>query len=130
MNMFLIPWPGPLKHAVDAAASKGENRREMPRTVDGDSNALGEEVAVAALKSRDAAQFVELAVVVRDTLARVGVDKLDVEVVGLRDGEQRHGARVALQERCQSSRETPLRARRGVPLAAKLEEEEERGGLP
>lgn len=65
-------------------------------TVDGNGHGLGEDVAIGALESWDLAQAVQLLVVVADALGWLGVDQLDVEVVGLRDGEEGGGARVAL----------------------------------
>lgn len=70
-------------------------------TVDGDSDALAQDVSILALESRDLAELVELAVVVADTLGGLGVDQLDVEGVGLGDGEESRGTRVALCIPCQ-----------------------------
>lgn len=67
-------------------------------TVDGNGHGLGQDIAVRALESGDLAQLVELAVVVGD-IARSRVDKLDVEVVGLGDGEEGGGASIALRRR-------------------------------
>jgi len=69
------------------------------RTVDGNGHALSQNVSIRALEGRHAAELVELAVVVRDALERLGVNDLKLELVGLGDGEQRCGARVVLS-RC------------------------------
>ena len=68
------------------------------RTVDGNSHALGEHIAVSALESRDLAEFVEEAVVVAHALCGLGVDLLKLETVGLGDGEDGGGARVVLED--------------------------------
>ena len=65
-------------------------------TVDGNGHGLGEDIAIGALEGWDLAQAVQLLVVVANALGWLGVDQLDVEVVGLRDGEESGGARVAL----------------------------------
>lgn len=65
-------------------------------TVDSDGNGLGENEAVGALKGRDLAELVDLEVVGRDALGRLGVDKLNVEAVLLCDGKEGGGARVTL----------------------------------
>lgn len=65
-------------------------------TVDGNGHGLGEDVAIGALEGWDLAQAVQLLVVVANALGWLGVDQLDVEVVGLRDGEEGGGAGVAL----------------------------------
>lgn len=72
-------------------------------TVDSDSNRLGEDEAVGALKGRDLAELVELQVVGRDALGRLRVDELDVEAVLLCDSQERRGARVTLLVGCQLS---------------------------
>lgn len=66
------------------------------RTVDGNGNALGENVAVGALESRDLSELVQLEVLSRDTLGRLSVDNLKIELVGLCDSAQGGGAGVAL----------------------------------
>jgi len=67
------------------------------RTVDGNGNALAQDVAIGALKGWDLAELVEKAVVVRDTLGWLGVDDVEVELVCLGDSEEGSGARVVLQ---------------------------------
>lgn len=52
-------------------------------TVDGNGNALVEDVAVSADEGRDLAELVKLEVLSRDTLRGLSLDKLDVDVVGL-----------------------------------------------
>lgn len=69
-------------------------------TVDSDGNGLGENEAVGALEGRDLAELVDLQVVRRDALGRLGVDELDVEAVLLCDRKEGGGARVTLQS-CQ-----------------------------
>jgi hypothetical protein len=65
-------------------------------TVDGDGHDFAQDIAVAPLEGGNAAQLVELAVVIADALARVSLDKLDIEVVGLGDDEEGLGARILL----------------------------------
>ena len=66
------------------------------RTVDGNGHALSQNVAIRTLEGRHAAELVELAVVVRDALERLGVHDLKFELVGLGYGQERCGARVVL----------------------------------
>src|SRR5690606_31295148 len=69
-------------------------------TIDSDGNALGEDEAISTLESGDLAEGVELEVLLRDTLAGLAlVDDLDIETVGLRNGEEDRSAGVALQTR-------------------------------
>lgn len=68
------------------------------RTVDGNGNALGEDVAVSALEGGDLAELVELEVLGVDTLGRLGVNNVKVEAVGLCDGQQGGGTGVTLRE--------------------------------
>lgn len=65
-------------------------------TVDGDGHALGQNIAVGALESRNLAELVELQVVGADALAGLGVDALQLQAIGLGDGEDGGGARVLL----------------------------------
>lgn len=69
-------------------------------TVDGDGNDLGESVAIGTLESRDLAQGAELGVLGRlvEGIRRValGVDQLQLHVVGLGRDEDGDGARVVL----------------------------------
>jgi hypothetical protein len=66
------------------------------RTVDGNGNALGEDVAVGTLEGGDLAELVELEVLGVDTLGRLGVNNVKVEAVGLCDGQQGGGTGVTL----------------------------------
>ena len=66
-------------------------------TVDRNSHALGQDVAVGALEGGHLAEPVDFAVVVADTLGRLGVDILELKTVGLGDGLNGGRARVALQ---------------------------------
>jgi hypothetical protein len=66
------------------------------RTVDGNGNALGEDVAVGTLEGGDLAELVELEVLSLDTLGRLGVNDVKVEAVGLCDGQQGGGTGVTL----------------------------------
>lgn len=66
-------------------------------TVDGNGHALHQHIAIRALKRRDLAELVQLAVVIADALGRLCVHKVELETVGLGDGEDGGGARVALQ---------------------------------
>lgn len=72
------------------------DKESLRLTVDGDGNALAQDVAVSALESGDLAELVQLAVVVRDALGRLSVNLLKLEVVGLGDGIDGRGARVLL----------------------------------
>lgn len=56
------------------------------RTVDSDGNALGEDIAISADKRRNLGKRVVLEVL-RARVLRVGLDNLNVEVVGLRHGQ-------------------------------------------
>lgn len=55
----------------------------MERTVDGDGEDFGEDEAISTDEGGNASELVDLAVVGRDTGARVGLDELDVKLVGL-----------------------------------------------
>ena len=68
------------------------------RTVDGNGNALGEDVAVGTLEGGDLAELVELEVLGLDTLGRLGVNDVKVEAVGLCDGQQGGGTGVTLRK--------------------------------
>lgn len=66
-------------------------------TVDGNGNALREdELAVGADEGRDLAERVDLLVVLAHALGDVLVDKLNIEIVVLRNREEGGGARVVL----------------------------------
>lgn len=81
---------------IATRSSSSNNLKWRRLTVDGDGNALAQDVAVGALEGRDLAELVEQAVVIADALGGLGVDLLDLEVVGLGDGEDGRRARVAL----------------------------------
>lgn len=72
--------------------------RNWQRTVDGNGNALGEDVAVGTLEGGDLAELVELEVLSLDTLGRLGVNDVKVEAVGLCDGQQGGGTGVTLRK--------------------------------
>lgn len=65
-----------------------EGKRKI-RTVDSNSNAFGQDIAVSTLEGGNLAELVELQVLGRDTLSRLSMDKLDIEIVGLRNSEDR-----------------------------------------
>lgn len=67
----------------------------LSHTVDGDGHALGEDVAIGADEGRDLVEGVGLEEL-SGRVGDVGLDLLDVEVVGLRDGADGRGAGVAL----------------------------------
>lgn len=67
-------------------------------TVDCNGNALSQDVAIAAHKGGDSTQLVELLVVVADSFGWLSVDKIELEVVGLRNGKEGDGAWVALSK--------------------------------
>lgn len=73
-----------------------QRRNGVQLTVDSNSNSLAQDVTVSALEGRDLAKLVELLVVFADALGRLGVHKLEVDVVGLGDCEDGSGARVVL----------------------------------
>lgn len=67
------------------------------RTVNGNGNAFCEDETIGTLESGNLAQLVEQLIVGRECLfARVGVDSLDIELVGLCDGLAGGAARVGL----------------------------------
>ena len=74
-----------------------DGRRMRGHTVDGDGHALVEHIAVSALEGGDLAELVEEAVVVAHALRWLGVDLLELEAVGLGDGEDGGRARVVLR---------------------------------
>ncbi|KAH8637504.1 Gst,Glutathione S-transferase [Alternaria alternata] len=84
----------------DIILRRKEQTGGVALTVDSNGDALREDKAVSALECRDLAELVELQVVLRDTLGRLGVDELDVETILLRDGQERGGTRVTLLARC------------------------------
>jgi hypothetical protein len=74
----------------------GNTRSEMmPRTVDRNGDALGEDKAISADEGRDLVEGVGLDEV-RGRVLGVGLDLLELEVVGLRNGADGRGAGVAL----------------------------------
>jgi len=70
----------------------------LERTVDGDGEDLREDEAISTNECGNASELVDLAVVGRDTSARVGLDEFDVELVGLGHGQETDSARVALKK--------------------------------
>jgi hypothetical protein len=82
---------------------KTKKRCGVALTVHGDGDALGQDEAVLALEGGDLSELVELQVVGRDTLSRLGLDELNLEAILLCDCEERSGARVALSNYCQES---------------------------
>ena len=69
---------------------------DVALTVDCNSNALADDVAIVALERGNLAQLVQLAVVVADTLGRLGVHEIEFDVVGLGDSEEGGCAWIAL----------------------------------
>lgn len=67
-----------------------------PLTVDGNGDALGQGEVVGAHEGRDEAELVDELVVIADALGRLGVDKLEVEVVDVGHGLDGNGAGVTL----------------------------------
>lgn len=82
-----------MERAIEAARC-----RAVELTVDGNGHALGEDVAISALEGGNLAELVELEVLGRDTLGRLGVDNLELEVVGLSDCKDSSAAGVALED--------------------------------
>lgn len=68
----------------------------MPPTINSDGDALGEHKAVSSDKSRDLVKGIGLGEV-GSRLPGVGLDLLELEVVGLRDGADGRRAGVALE---------------------------------
>jgi hypothetical protein len=66
-------------------------------TVDGDSNALVENVAISSNKGWDLSELVDLEVVGRDTLRRLSLNDLEVNIVCLRNSADGSGAGVTLR---------------------------------
>jgi hypothetical protein len=66
------------------------------RTVDSNSHALAEHIAIGALKRGDLAELVELEVVGAHALGGLGVHALELEAIGLGDGEDGGRAWVVL----------------------------------
>ena len=85
-----------LHHAKQIPRVDCSDQKKIQLTVDGNGNALAQDIAVAALERRDLAQLVELAVVIAHAFRGLGVDDVELEVVGLGDGEQGGRAWVAL----------------------------------
>lgn len=74
------------------------SRHVTTRTVDGDGDALGEDITIGADEGWDLAQRVRLQEFLRRLLG-IDLDLLELEVVGLRNGTDSRGAGVALGER-------------------------------
>ena len=71
------------------------------RTVDGDGNALGESIAVRPNERGDLAELVRILMLLGNVV-HINVDNVKVNVVGLRDREDRGGAGVLLWTRALS----------------------------
>lgn len=69
------------------------------RTVNSDSNALVESVAISTDKGRNLSKLIKFEVLGRDTLGRLSLNNLEVNIVGLRDCADGSGAGVALREK-------------------------------
>jgi hypothetical protein len=74
---------------------RGSGANVTSHTVDGDGNALSEDIAIGAHKGRNFVKRVGLGEL-RGRVLWVGVNLLEVEVVGLRNGADGRGAGVAL----------------------------------
>lgn len=74
-------------------------RRYGILTVDGNGHGLGQDVAILALEGGNLAQLVELEVFGADALGWLSLDELEVEAVGLCDGENGGGTGVALENK-------------------------------
>ena len=71
----------------------------LERTVDGDGEDLREDETISTDECGNASELVDLAVVGGDTSARVGLDELDIKLVGLGHSQKTDSAGVALKER-------------------------------
>lgn len=69
----------------------------LQRTIDGNSYALSEDIAIGTDKGRDLGELVVLEVL-WGRLAGVGLDSSEVEVVGLRNSQNGRRARVGLED--------------------------------
>ena len=78
------------------AKARSRERLEGALTVDGNSDALAQNVAIAALERGNLAQLVELAVVIADALGWLGVHHVEFDVVGFGHSEEGGCAWVAL----------------------------------
>lgn len=67
------------------------------RTIDGNGDALRENIAISSDEGRDLGELVVLEEL-SARLAGVGLDNLEVEVVGLRNSEDGRGPRVGLEK--------------------------------
>ena len=67
-------------------------------TVDSDGNALREGIAVRANECRDLAKLVRALVFLGDVV-HINIDNIEVNVVGLRDREDRGGAGILLRNK-------------------------------
>jgi hypothetical protein len=95
------------------------------RTVDGDGDALSQDVAVGALEGGHFAELVEQQVVGRHSLFGDGLDNLELELVGLCYGLERRRARVALAK--SQDRDEPLRKGATYGIGVKLSERHDCG---
>lgn len=71
-------------------------REEAEHTVDGNSYALAEDIAIGALESWDLAKLIEQQVV-RARVRGINFNNVEIEVVGLCDGLDGSAAGVALR---------------------------------
>lgn len=58
-------------------------REQVIRTVNGNSDALSENVAILTDEGRDLAELVDLEILSRNTFSWLSLDDLEVDVVGL-----------------------------------------------
>lgn len=70
------------------------------RTVDGNGNALVENIAVSADEGWDLAELVQLQVLRRDTFSWLGLNNIEFDVIGLCNSTNGGGAGVTLKEQC------------------------------
>ena len=54
------------------------------RTVNGNGHAFGQGIAIASDKGGDFAKMIDLEVVLRDTVRWVGLDNVQIKLVGIR----------------------------------------------
>lgn len=86
---------GPAEKAEIGGAIFG--RTWLRRTIDGDGNALGEDIAVSADEDGDLGELVVLGEL-GGRVGGVNHNPLDIEVVGLSDGQDGRRAGVVLRE--------------------------------
>ncbi len=71
-------------------------RDGVPHTVDGDGHAFGQDISIFALEGRNLSQWVDFQIVGRGIRARLVLDELKLNIIGLCDGENWNSAGMIL----------------------------------